>query len=122
MAPAFCFPITNSAHTAIAIKRYYAFTLPDADELSEELSLVWKLKQKAGCPSCGVIRRHAHASVGLCGRCQRIRRAIKRAEISDGQIPLMLKEWRDNNLSVEAHKAYKRAQELMDQGRRILRY
>lgn len=121
MAPAFCPLARNDPHTALKIGRYTAFrSFDDSDELGAELTRIWKAKLALGCPQCARYRKHGN--VHLCGRCQKLRRIISKAEIEiSARIPVMLLTWRENNLSIEAYKVYKRAQELSDLGRRILR-
>lgn len=118
----FCPLAHNDAHTALKIERYKAFRcFDDSDELGAELTRIWKAKLALGCPQCARYRKHGN--VHLCGRCQKLRRIIKKVETEIGtQVPMMLLTWRENNLSIEAHKVYKRAQELADLGRRILRH
>lgn len=118
MAPAFC-PL--SRNDPLQIERYYAFRwFEDADEQSADLNRIWKLKHALGCPICARYRKYGNN--GVCGRCKKLRRIVRAVKLAVvTQIPAMLLTWRNDNLSIEVHKVYKRARELMEAGQRVLK-
>lgn len=77
----------------------------------------FKETQSRRCNKCGM------SCVGTtCARCCRLAIILREADVIGSIIPQILLAWRDQNLSIEAHKVYKRARDLADQGRRILRH